>query len=512
MSDLFDLIEPGIPPPLDSGFRPPVLANRNFLHEVEKSGEGVPLVIALEGSDGAVSRFETRVYHEIHTRARANLAYAERIFKFLLWSRGGWRAYIGGPRSIGEHIAQTYAPKGVRAYDYYLLGESVYGKQFEVVVCRPSEVPEAREKARQIGRHLDGCRIGFDLGASDRKVSAVIDGKAVWSEEIIWDPQGNPDPEYHFREIMKALHDASLKLPRLDAIGGSAAGIYVDNVVRVASLFRRVRDEDYPRARELFLRIADEVGVPFEVANDGDVTALAGSMSLEDNGVLGIALGSSEACGYVDVNGSITGWLNELAFAPVDYQPEGVVDEWSGDMGCGAQYFSQQAVFRLAPKAGILLPADMPPAERLQFVQDELESGHKGARRIWESIGVYLGYTLAHYADFYDIRHFLILGRCTSGRGGEIILDMARQVVTEEFPELGEKVTLQLPDEKSRRVGQAIAAASLPALQEKRGQVQLNAELMGELKGTGPINNAENIKIGPVPISSPDPVNKGDNS
>jgi len=466
MNDAFNLIKPKFQPPLDPGFRPPVLANRKFQEEVAASGEGVPLVMALEHSDGAVSRFETRVYHEINPRARASLAYAERIFKFLLWSRGGWRAHIGGPRSIGEHIAECYAPKGSRSYDYHLMGESIFGKTFEVVICKPSEVPEAREKGHRIGRHTDGCRIGFDLGASDRRVSAVIDGQAVWSEEVVWEPQIQTDPEYHYQEIMTALRAASLKLPRLDAIGGSVAGIYVDNTVRIASLFRRVRDADYPRVRELFLRIADEVGVPFEVANDGDVTALAGSMSLKDNGVLGIALGSSEACGYVDLEGHITGWLNELAFAPVDYSLQAVEDEWSGDFGCGAQYLSQQAVFRLAPKAGISVPEDLSPAERLKFVQGKLESGHKGARRIWESIGVYLGYTAAQYADFYDIKHFLILGRCTSGRGGEIILDKAREVMASEFPELAEKIALQLPDEKSRRVGQSIAAASLP---EKKG-------------------------------------------
>jgi len=464
MNDAFNLIKPQFQPPFDPGFRPPVLANRRYQEEVAASGEGVPLVIALERSDGAISRFETRVYHEIHPRARANLAYAERIFKFLLWSRGGWRVFIGGPRSIGDHIAGRYAPKGPRSYDYHLMGESVYGNTFEVVICRPSEVPEAREKGRHIGRHTDGCRIGFDLGASDRKVSAVIDGKSVWSEEVIWEPLAQPDPEYHYREIMTALRDAALKLPRLDAIGGSAAGIYVDNTVRVASIFRRVRDTDYPRVRDLFLRIGDEIGAPFEVANDGDVTALAGSMSLEDNGVLGIALGSSEACGYVNLEGYITGWLNELAFAPVDYSPKAVADEWSGDTGCGAQYFSQQAVFRLAPKAGISMPEDLNPADRLKFVQDKLESGHKGAHRIWESIGVYLGYSAAHYADFYDIKHLLILGRCTSGRGGEIILSMALEVMTAEFPKLAEKITLHLPDEKSRRVGQSIAAASLPEI------------------------------------------------
>jgi predicted NBD/HSP70 family sugar kinase len=209
------------------------------------------------------------------------------------------------------------------------------------------------------------------------------------------------------------------------------------------------------------------MNVPLEVINDGDVTAMAGSMSLEDNGVLGIAMGSSEAAGYVDMNGHIMGWLNELAFAPIDYNPHGPVDEWSGDVGVGSQYFSQQCVFRLAPRAGLELPAGVTDAEKLKFVQQKLEAGHPGARQIWESMGIYLGYGLAHYACFYDAKHVLILGRCTSGSGGDLILQGARQVLDAEFPELARQINLQLPDEKSRRVGQSIAAASLPAIREQ---------------------------------------------
>ncbi len=216
--------------------------------------------------------------------------------------------------------------------------------------------------------------------------------------------------------------------------------------------------------RELFLRIRQEMGVPLEVINDGDVTALAGSMSLGDNSVLGIAMGSSEAAGYVDREGHITGWLNELAFAPVDYSPLAPAEEWSGDCGCGASYFSQQCVFRLAPKAGIDVPAALPDADRLKFVQERLEAGHDGAFKIWESMGIYLGYGLAHYADFYDVKHILILGRCTSGRGGELLLSGARAVLEREFPDLAARVQIHLPDEKIRRIGQAVAAASLPVI------------------------------------------------
>lgn len=464
MSTAFKLLKPKKVPPLDEDFRPAVIANRAYLDEVADSNVGVPLLLGLERSDGYLSHFATQVFPEGHARANANLHYVERIVKFLLWQKGGWKIYIGGTKGIAEYIRECYSPEGVRHFEYHFMEKDVYERDFTVVSCDPSEVPLERESGEPLGRHLDGCRIGFDLGASDRKSSAVIDGEAVFSEEIIWDPKVQSDPDYHYREIMKSLNAAAAKMPRLDAIGGSAAGIYIDNRVRIASLFRGIPAERYDEVRNLFIRIRDEMGVPLEIANDGDVTALAGSMSLEDNGVLGIAMGSSEAGGYVNLDGNITGWLNELAFAPVDYNPAAPVDEWSGDRGVGSLYFSQQCVFRLAPKVGILIPGDRSKAEQLQFVQEMLEAGHEGAVKIWQTIGCYLGYGIAHYADFYDLKHVLILGRCTSGSGGKFILDSALEVLNTDFPELAGRVNIQLPDEKSRRVGQSIAAASLPII------------------------------------------------
>jgi predicted NBD/HSP70 family sugar kinase len=235
----------------------------------------------------------------------------------------------------------------------------------------------------------------------------------------------------------------------------------------VASLFRGIPQERYPEIRSLFLRIREEMGVPLEVINDGDVTALAGSMSLEDTGILGIAMGSSQAAGYVDPDGQLLGWLSELAFAPIDYSPHAPRDEWSGDVGVGSQYFSQQCVFRLAPRAGIQIPEGLTDADKLKFVQEKLEAGQEAAVKIWQSMGIYLGYGLAHYADFYQARHVLLLGRCTSGRGGTLILEGAEAVLQAEFPELAARLHIQLPDEKSRRVGQSIAAASLPVIRAK---------------------------------------------
>jgi len=457
-----ELIPPKIKPPLDESFSPAVLANQNFQRKVRPVG--VRAVIGLERSGGEVSRFETFVYPESHPDFESNYQYVERIVKFLLWQRGGHTVYIGAPKQIGEHIRSVYSRDGAQKFDFHFMGTQVYEKEFSVVVCSANEVPASRETGKLLGRNLNGCRIGFDLGASDRKVSAVVDGEAIYSEEVIWEPRKNTEPDYHYREVMTALKTAASKMPRVDAIGGSSAGIYVDNRPMVASLFRGIAPEKFGEIRNMFLRIRDEMGVPLEVINDGDVTALAGSMSIEDNGILGIALGSSEAAGYVNTEGHIMGWLNELAFAPIDYSPDAPVEEWSGDKGSGASYFSQQCVFRLAPKAGIAIPGDLTDAEKLKFAQKKLEAGEEAAQKIWQSMGVYLGYGIAHYADFYEIKHVLILGRCTSGRGGDLLIEGTKKVLEAEFPGLLQKIELHLPDEKIRRVGQSLAAASLPVV------------------------------------------------
>jgi predicted NBD/HSP70 family sugar kinase len=451
-----------IVPALDESFVPAALATRAFRAAVGENG--TPLIIGLERGDGEFSRFETRVFPVGHSNFSHNFEHIERIVKFLLWQRGGFRVYVGGPGEIGQYISQCYSPNGKRKFDYHFMSAQVYEREFEVVCCSAEEVPAARETGKLLGRHLEGRRIGFDLGASDRKVSAVVDGKVIYSEEVIWEPRRHADPEYHYNEILAALQSAASKMERVDAIGGSSAGIYIDNRPMVASLFRGIPSERFGEIRDLFRRIQKEFNVPLDVINDGDVTALAGSMSIEDNGILGIALGSSEATGYVDMDGHIRGWLNELAFAPIDYSPSAPVEEWSGDTGCGASYFSQQCVFRLAPKAGIQVPSELVDAEKLKFVHEKLEAGHAGARQIWQSMGVYLGYGLAHYADFYEIKHVLILGRCTSGSGGDLLLQGAGEVLKAEFPELLERITLHLPDEKIRRVGQSVAAASLPVI------------------------------------------------
>lgn len=449
-------------PPLDTGFVPASLVNRGFREMVRAAGGGVPLVLGIERGDGAVSVYETRVFAPDDPRAPLNLPYAERIVKFLLWQRGGWKVHAGGPAAIGDHLRATYAEGGARAFDASFMG-GVYEHPFTVATVTPGDVPAANEGSVPLGRNLDGCRVGFDLGASDRKASAVIDGEAVFSEEVPWDPRNHTDPQYHYDGVMDAIRRAASHLPRLDAVGGSSAGVYINNRVRVASLFRGIpKDRFDAEIAGMFVRIGQELGVPMDVVNDGEVTALAGSMSLGENPVLGIAMGSSEAAGYVNAAGNITGWLNELAFAPIDYRPGAPADEWSGDIGCGVQYFCQTGAIRVAEGAGMQFAAGQPLPEKLEALQAIMATGDPLAAQVYETLGVCLGYSIAHYADFYDLRHLLILGRVTTGRGGDILLEAANATLALEFPEVAERVSVALPDEKSRRVGQSIAAASLP--------------------------------------------------
>ncbi len=445
-------------PELDPGFIPLGKFFTAFLR-----GASQPVSLAVERAGGEVAVYNTFI-HGTPEMYEADKYYIDRLVKMLLWMKGGFKVYISGSEAMYEAVKDAYRPGGSREFDADFMA-NVYERPFEVVLC--DAVPAEHSNPQAVGRHMDGCRIGFDAGGSDRKVSAVIDGESVFSEEVVWYPKVTEDPDYHYEGIVSALKAAAEHLPRVDAVGVSSAGIYINNRTMVASLFLKVPKELFDeKVKDIYIRaITDTFGdVPYVVANDGDVSALAGAMSLGENNILGIAMGTSEAVGYVDENGNVTGWLNELAFAPVDANPEAMADEWSGDIGCGVKYFSQDGVIKLAPRAGIELNGDDAPAQKLKAVQALMESGDSRAEAVYRSIGVYLGHTLAFYHSFYGLKYVLLLGRVMSGRGGDIILDTCKAVLAEEYPEVADKIVPTLPDEKARRVGQSVAAASLPEI------------------------------------------------
>lgn len=431
-----------------------------WIDAYEKGAEK-PLAIAIERDKGKISVHHTKI-HGTKELAEADYRFVERYVKFLLWSIGGFRIYICGDSAVAQRLKEAYTLTGDRKFDVQFM-QDVYEVPFEVIDCAPEDFPTANESSVSIGGHMEGCRIGFDAGGSDRKVSSVIDGKTVYSEEVVWHPKTESDPQYHFDGIVAAFRTAASKMPRVDGIGVSSAGVFIGNSPMVSSLFIKVPREKRELVKTIYDRAAKELGdVPIVVANDGDVTALAGAMGMECGSVMGMAMGTSEAVGYVDADGNVLGWLNELAFAPVDLNENAMADEWSTDIGVGCKYFSQDAVIKLAPAAGIELDEALTPAEKLRVVQELVGKGDERAKRVFESIGVYLAHTMKLYCRFYDVHRMIVLGRVMSGVGGSIILDRCLKTMREEYPELAAKVKVMLPDEKTRRVGQSVAAASLP--------------------------------------------------
>jgi predicted NBD/HSP70 family sugar kinase len=452
-------VKPKFIPEYDEGYRPFILDNMVY-EKALKSEDKEPVKISILRENGLTSLQETSVFKNSHYDD--NIVYIERLVKTLLWLKGGYKVFFGGPAYIGEYLQSIYSKGKEREFDADTM-KRIYGQDFEIQIVSLGDVPKEYEEAKAVGGHVGGCRIGFDAGSSDKKVSSVINGKSIYSEEVVWHPKLSEDSSYQYEGILSSLKTAASKLPKVDAIGISAAGIYINNEIKLSSLFIKIPDDEFEnKVKRMFFDIAKEMGnIPFEVANDGDVTALAGAMSLNQGNILGIAMGTSEAAGYVDNNGCLKGWLNELAFVPIDYNEKAMQDEWSGDIGCGVKYFSQDGVIKLAQKAKIELEVGLSPAEKLKVVQALLEANDKRAQKIFEDIGCYFGYALAYYAKFYDIEYVLLLGRVSSGRGGELIVEKAKEIIKEEFPEFDKKMTISLPDEKSRRVGQSVAAASL---------------------------------------------------
>jgi len=451
-------------PELDPGFIPLFKFNETFLKTAKQ-----PVSVAIERNDDQI-HIKTTYVHGDEAHAEADLYYLDRLVKFELWQKGGFRIFLhagngdfresAGFDTLFNNLKNAYAPGGTREFDAEFFG-GIYQNGFEMIKC--DKLPEPFEIKRAIGGHFNGNRIGVDFGGSDYKVAAVIDGNAVYSHETVWNPKINSDPDYHFSNIVSAMKEAAGHLPHVDAIGVSSAGLIANNRVLAAQLFGQVPKHLYnTRIKDIYKQAVNIIGnnIPYEVVNDGDVAALAGAISLGRNNILGLALGTSFIGGFVDSFGHLSNWISELAFAPVDVSPAAAMDVWSRDIGVGVQYFCQEAVIKLAPAAGISLDDNDTPAKKLKAVQMQLDDNNEAAAAIFRSIGCYLGHTTPYYYEIYKADCFLLLGRVVSGKGGDIILETANRVLRDEYPQI--PVEIMLPDEKTRRMGQSVAAASLP--------------------------------------------------
>lgn len=409
--------------------------------------------VAVLGSDGC-THLPLRL-HRAQEYQAADEKYTLLLVKTALWLRGGY-ALLTEDEAVFRWLQRAYGPGGVRAFDRDFMS-GIYGEPFRVELRQ--SLPPEQTASHPVTACAAGCRIGIDLGGSDRKAAAVIDGETVYTEEVLWQPKTAADLRYHYENITAALRSAAAHLPRVDAVGFSTAGVVLDGQVRRSSLFMGVPAAEFDRhGRDILRRAARDVlgDVPCTVCNDGDVAALAGSVTLGRRSLLGIAMGTSQAGGYVGVDGQISGWLNELAFLPVDLHPAAPVDPWSGDRGVGERYFSQEGVLRLAVQRG-LAPVGDTPAQRLRWIQDRAEAGDDRALDAFFTLGRMLGQTLPWYRRLLGCENVLLLGRVVDGAGGERLAEACRA----ELAASGEQVELFLPEESFRRVGQASAAALL---------------------------------------------------
>merc|ERR1719230_236589 len=353
------------------------------------------------------------------------------------------------------------------------------------IVAAVSDLPAAKEEPVKCGKEATGSRIAFDLGKSDVKTVAVKDGEVIDSKETEWDVT-NPDPQYHYDLIVKAMKDMAAKMPKVEAIGGSATGtVSADSEATWCDCFPNVPPDVYKeKVVPIFNDIAKNEfgGVPIKVINDGEVTAVAGGQMIGEGCLFGISLGSSEGSGYVYEDGSLTGWINENVYNPFDRNPDGPGNPGSPHRGDAGVYLGQRAATRLAKKGGIDLPPEMMPdhpnmnqashvphAQCLKKIQAAMKDPKKEpqARKIYETIGVYMGYAIAQYCEYLPIKNVLILGRVTTGSGGQVMMDSAKKVLVADFPELS-GVKFHTPSEHMKRVGQCVAAAALPELKKAR--------------------------------------------
>lgn len=477
------LVKPGMQPPLDPGFRPVILGKKNYL-ELTKDCED-KLEWALPRADGC-ARYSLPVFPEKSRSTPASIYLAGVLIQEMLWQRSASSLMLAGPKRICSALKKAFSAGG--AYEFEIKSmPNVCGtpdQPFEVTIVESAaDLPAEKNTPQECGKDANGCRLAFDLGKSDIKTVAVKDNEVVYSKETEWDVT-NPDPQYHYDAVMAALKLAKDALPKVDAIGGSATGtVSGKNEATWCDIFPNVPPDVYKeKVVDIFVRIAKDLAgeVPLKVINDGEVTALAAVQKIKHGNVMGISMGSSEGGGYANADGNLLGWINELCYIRLDLNPKAPTDPWSkgAHTGLSHMYLGQRGATKLAAKGGVEVPENYKyphpdmcsikhedHAQCLKLIQKAMSDDalEPKVKEIYETVGIYLGYALAQYSEFYNIEHVMILGRVSKGKGGDIMLDTAKKVLEKEFPDLP-SITFHTADDHFKAVGQCIAAAALPTL------------------------------------------------
>jgi len=443
---------------------------------------------ALPRSNGC-GRYSLPVFPDDHPDVEASIYVACNIIQEMIWQRSASGLMLAGPQKICEAVQKAYSKGGMYEFEVMQMPRvcGTPDKPFTVtIVGSVSALPAGADTPVEVGKDVSGCRLSFDLGKSDIKTVAIKDGEVLYSKETEWDVT-NPDPQYHFDAVLAALKIAKEALPggQVDAVGGSATGtLSGNNEATWCDLFPNVPPAVYKeKVVDIFPRIAKALAgdVPFKVINDGEVTAVAAAQKIKAGNVFGISLGSATGGGYANADGNLLGWVNEMAYIKIDFNPDAVRNPWDkgAHTGCSHVYLGQRGATRFAAVAGVKnLPDNYVyghpdtltikhegHAQCLKLIQKAMQdpTQEPQVRKIYETVGVYLGYALAQYKEFYAIDHVMILGRVPKGHGGDIMLEVAKRVLETEFPDLS-PVQFHTADDHFKAVGQCIAAAALPKI------------------------------------------------
>jgi len=482
------LARPKVPAPLDPNFSPVVLAKRQYMKAIEGCTAFVDtLSWAMPRCDGC-GRQSIPVFPEGHEDIDASIYMAGVWIQEMMWQRSASELQLAGPKTICNALCAAFSKGGMYEYEVEAMPKvcGTVDAPFKVSIVDEASMPENKDTPQICGKNANGCRLAFDLGKSDIKVVAVHDNEVKYSKETEWDVT-NPDPEYHYKAIMDAMKFGKEALPRIDAIGGSATGtVGPGNEATWCDIFPNVPPDVYKaKVVDIFNRIGKDIAgrddVPIKVINDGEVTALAAVQKLGGKGkVLGISMGSSEGGGYANEDGNLMGWINELCYIRLDLNPMAPSDPWTKGChsGISHMYLGQRGATKLAAAGGVELPEEQTyphpemctirhenHAQCLKAIQKAMTDPAKEprCRLIYETCGVYLGYGIAQYTEFYKIDNIMILGRVSKGAGGAIMLAKAREVLQKEFPEIP-PIEFHEADDHFKAVGQCIAAAALPTV------------------------------------------------
>merc|ERR1719436_1599403 len=401
------------------------------------AGSKFNLEWALPRADGC-ARYKMPVFADGHEDVEASIYLAGVLIQEMMWQRSAACLMLSGPPKQTEALKAAFSAGGMYEFEIKSM-PNVCGtpdKTFEVKICKPEELPPAKDTPQVCGKEANGCRLAFDLGKSDIKTVAVKDGEVLYSKETEWDVT-NVDPEYHYKAIVDALNLAKAALPKVDAVGGSATGtVSGANEATWCDIFPNVPPDVYKaKVVDIFVRMAKEVAgdVPLKVINDGEVTALAAVQKIGKGNIMGISMGSSEGGGYANTDGNLLGWINELCYIKLDLNPEAPTDPWTkgAHRGISHLYLGQRGATKLAAKITEVPENYKYPhpdmctikhedhAQCLKLVQKAMEADPEKASDLYKTCGVYLGYGLAQYCEHYKIDHVMILGRVSKGAGGD---------------------------------------------------------------------------------------------